>query len=211
MAQGEDRFAELSRAAAQTVSRRRALRLAVGGLAGVAFAGVGLGSAGAAPNRCAQVCASEPAGPRRAACKQACKQCGGDLAQMCFGAQIICCPGETSCCESSSGSFCCPANSACVDGECVELFVCPGGPTAENCAAGIVTNCGVGDVCAQVQAVAGGCTCIERICGDPCITDADCSGGTVCVTAPGCCADATPFCGTPCGSAATSSAQSWAA
>ena len=203
MGQGGDRFAALSKAAAQTVSRRQALRLAIGGLAGAAFAGVGLGSASAAPNRCAQVCAFEPAGPRRAACKQACKQCSGDISQMCFGAEIICCPGESSCCENSTESFCCPAGTACVGGECVELAICPGGEPAENCATGISTNCGAGGFCALVDDADGeNCQCVERICtGIPCTTDADCAAG-VCVTIPGCCPETT-FCGVPCGSAAT--------
>ena len=213
MAQGDDRFAELSKAAAQTVSRRQALRLAVGGLAGVAFAGVGLGSASAAPSRCSQICATEPAGPRRAACKQACKRCGGDLSRMCFGAEIICCPPETSCCESATGTFCCPAGTQCVDGECVEVFICPGGQSAENCTTGTNTNCGAGGECALVAAADGaGCECVERVCtGIPCTTDADCADG-LCVTIPGCCPEAT-FCGIPCGSAAAAltTGRSWAA
>jgi hypothetical protein len=204
MAQGE-RFAEFSKVAAQTVSRRQALRLGVVGLGSAALAGFGLGSAGAAPNRCSQICANEPAGPRRAACKQACKQCGGDLSQICFGAEIICCPPETSCCENPTATFCCPAGTACSEGECVEVFTCPGGQPAENCGLGIETSCGAGGVCALVEDADGdGCECVERICGSPCTTDADCSGGQLCVTIPDCCPDTT-FCGTPCGSAATAS------
>jgi hypothetical protein len=211
MAQGDDRFAELSKAAAQSVSRRQALRLAVGGLAGAAFAGVGLGNASAAPNRCAQFCASEPPGPRRAACKQACKQCGGDVSRICFGAEIICCPPDTTCCESSTAMFCCPAGTRCADGECVEVVTCPGGQPAENCELGISTNCPENEACALVDDADGdGCHCIERLCGAPCTTDADCTDGTVCISAPGCCPDTT-FCGTPCGSGATGLAttRSW--
>ena len=188
------RFDELTRKLAATVSRRGMLRTLAGG---VAAAGMALSRRGssAAPNACAVGCAGLP-GPQKAACKQACNKCGGDFDRVCsefgpFGPiNFVCCPEGTVCDQFT--------------GECVEVTLCPTGEPAENCAAGIETNCGEGDVCALVDdADAEDCQCVERICtGVVCTTDADCTeSGGVCVTIPGCCPETT-FCGVPCGSAA---------
>jgi hypothetical protein len=209
MAQGE-RFAEFSKAAAQTVSRRQALRLGIAGLGGAALAGLGLGNAGAAPSRCSQICANEPAGPRRAACKQACKQCGGDLSRICFGAEIICCPPETSCCEGPTGTVCCPADSVCVGGECVGFVecttaVCGTDPCNTPCGSNPTTG-----LCLCATTAEATCACFQPICGDPCTTSADCPDGFACA-ADECCGGLTcvPLCDTP---LATAQSQGrWAA
>lgn len=76
------------------------------------------------------------------------------------------------------------------DGECT---------AGENCEAGETVNCGPDDVCACVANVDGGFACVERICSfTECTTGADCDSG-LCISAPGCCGDPNPFCGTPCG------------
>jgi hypothetical protein len=83
---------------------------------------------------------------------------------------------------------------------------------AENCFAGIFTDCGEGDVCALADdADSESCACIERICGNPCTTAAECDPGQVCATVPGCCPDET-FCAFPCGTAAPTNGRSagWA-
>ena len=68
----------------------------------------------------------------------------------------------------------------------------------ENCAQGLEVSCGANGFCACVQNVDGGFACVDRFCSfTACTTGADCDSG-LCVTAPGCCGDPDPFCGTPC-------------
>lgn len=188
------RFDELTMALATGVTRRRFVGIVAGGVAAVA--GLFRRGAGAAPSSCSVGCAGLP-GPQKAACKQACRQCGGNFDQVCvrFGpvgpVAFTCCPEGTVC------SF---------EGVCEEVTICPTGEPAENCALGITTNCGPEGACALVDdADSDDCNCIERICGDPCTTDADCTEiGSVCSTVPGCCPDTT-FCAFPCGTAGVTS------
>jgi hypothetical protein len=68
----------------------------------------------------------------------------------------------------------------------------------EDCANGVVVNCGANGFCACVANVDGGFACVDRACsGVACKTGADCDSG-LCISAPGCCGDPNPFCGTPC-------------
>ena len=76
-----------------------------------------------------------------------------------------------------------------VSGECT---------TGENCAAGVIANCGLDGICACVANVDGGLACVERACSFvSCTTGSDCDSG-LCISAPGCCEVPDPFCGTPC-------------
>jgi len=193
-------FDRFTKTVAATHSRRQLLRGALGGLAAAALATVsGRDRARAAPNPCAVFCADQP-GPRKAACKQACRQCDNDPTQVCRNFE--------------TGAFtCCPAGSVCsFAGECVVPVTCPSGEPAEACAIGVSTNCGANGECALAENADGGCSCVERFCGEPvvpCTTAADCASG-LCVRIPGCC-DVDTFCGTPCGTtaAATRAGGGW--
>jgi hypothetical protein len=185
------RFDELTKKLAAKVSRRGVLRTLAGGIA-AAGAAISRRGVTAAPSACSVGCAGLP-GPQKAACKQACRECGGDFDSVCvqFGPF-----GPTS-------FTCCPEGTACsFEGECVEVTICPTGEPAENCAVGIESSCGEGGACALVEdADSDDCNCVERFCTEiPCTTDADCAeSGGVCSTIPGCCAETT-FCALPCGS-----------
>jgi hypothetical protein len=70
--------------------------------------------------------------------------------------------------------------------------------SGENCAEGIVVNCGANGFCACVANVDGGFACVDRVCSfTACSKGSDCDSG-LCISAPGCCGDPDPFCGTPC-------------
>ena len=185
-----DRFDALTKRLGTGTSRRRVLRGLAGGAAALGAA-VGRGPVAAAPNSCAVGCAGLP-GPQKAACKQACRQCGGDINRVCIGFGPV----------GPSAFACCPEGTACSfdTGECVEVATCPSGEPAEACSLGITTNCPENEACALVVDTAGGCACIERFCGEPevpCESSDDC-GGSVCVEVPGCCGS-TRFCATACG------------
>ena len=223
------RFDELTRTLAMGASRRGVLRGVAGGIGAALLAALGRRPGAAAPNACAQACAFEPKGPRQAACKQACRQCNGNFNQVCFGNQITCCAGGECCFDEQTGNVTCstqlPAcpdplvrsGCACVcptdceSGEfpdpdqgcnCVPLPSCDAGGAPDNCVTGAVADCGPDGACGCVENVDGGTTCIERMCGTPCTTGADCPNGA-CVSVPGCCSnDATPFCAVPCGTGA---------
>jgi hypothetical protein len=211
------RFDEFTKAFSTGVSRRTVVRGFVAGISGAALAALGR-SAEAAPKTCTVGCAGLP-GPRKAACKQACRECGGDFDRVCFEegpfgpVNFVCCPEGTFCvggtgaccpvgtepCFGPDGVTCCPEGTFCdfETGACLPLTICPSGEPAENCAASVLTDCDPTGACGLVDDVDNGCTCIERICGAPCGSSADCGGGP-CVEVPGCCPD-TRFCAIPCG------------
>lgn len=210
------RFDQLARSLSSGISRRGVVRGMAASLAGLAAGLVGR-STGAAPNPCAVGCAGLP-GPQKAACTQACRRCDGDFTRVCFEfgpfgpINFTCCPEGTFCvgeagvcceigtqpCFGPEGVTCCPEGSFCnfETGACEALTICPTGETAENCFAGVVADCAEG-ACALVDDVDNGCTCIERLCGAPCESSADCDGAP-CVEVPGCCPDRR-FCAIPCG------------
>jgi hypothetical protein len=136
------RFDEVTRLFSQGTSRRALLRRMLAGT-GVAVGAGRLTSTRAAPNACAQACATEPRGPRQAACRQACRQCDANMNDVCFGATIFCCAGG-SCCSSEIGQDFCSTDLVCqaphIPVECSCLCpeqVCPGGlpqdPVTCNC------------------------------------------------------------------------------
>jgi hypothetical protein len=189
------RFDELARALARSRTRRGFVATLAGGAAAV----LGRGTAWAAPNSCAVGCAGLP-GPQKAACKQACRQCGGDINSVCIGFGPV----------GPSSFICCEAGTACSfdTGTCEEVMTCPSGEPAESCSLGVTSDC-AGGVCAQVVNVDGGCACVERACSfEPCTTGSDCASG-LCVDIPGCCGEPNPFCGTPCGAGAGERAAGW--
>jgi hypothetical protein len=211
-----ERFDSLTRRLVDPQSRRRLLRGIGVGTGTAALAALGR-TASAAPDRCAVFCADQP-GPRKASCKQACKQCRGDINRVCqdFESSVFsCCPqgtfcvsGEGACCPQGTDpcfgpegfTECCGEGTFCdfETGACPPLATCPSGEPAENCFAGVTTDCGPDGACALVVDADGGCACVERACtGIVCTTGADCDGGP-CGSIPGCCPE-TQFCGLPCG------------
>ena len=181
------RFDTLVTALGRGASRRHLLRRLLAG----AMAGAALGSgtvawdgsrrgAAAAPKPCSIGCAGL-SGPQKAASKQACRACGGDFDRVCIEEGPF---GPTN-------FVCCPEGSVCdFEGSCIEVTICPSGEPADNCTADVFTDCGL------VDDVDDGCTCIQRSCGAPCTSSADCAGAA-CVSVPGCCPDDT-FCAVPC-------------
>src|SRR3954447_26137414 len=120
------RFDDLTKSLAVGASRRRFVRGLVGGVAGAFAAAFGRG-ASAAPSACSVYCADQP-GPRKAACKQACRACGSDPSQVCHNfdtGEFACCPEGQGCfagvcCESPdqvcfgpNGAVCCEAGTFC--------------------------------------------------------------------------------------------------
>lgn len=215
------RFDQLTKSLSAGMSRRGLVRGAVASIAGLALTAVGR-RAGAAPNSCSVGCANLK-GPQKAACRQACQQCNGDFNRVCFefgpfgpinfvccsegtfcvAEAGVCCPTGTQPCFGPEGVTCCPEGTFCNfdTGQCADLTFCPTGEPAENCFAGITTDCAEG-ACALADDVdSDECQCIERACGDPCASSADCGGGP-CVEVPGCCPDLR-FCATPCGATGT--------
>jgi hypothetical protein len=222
-----ERFDRLTKHLADGFTRRRVLR-GIGG-AGAALATLGGRPTAAAPNACAQACAFEPKGPRQAACKQACKKCGQNLNQVCFGNTITCCADGLCCFDEATGDVTCSTQlppcpeplvregcqcvcpgGNCGAGEfpdpaqgcaCAPIPTCDSGGAPENCEAGVEASCADG-ACACVTNVDGGEACVERFCTfEACTSGADCSTN-LCVDIPGCCEEPNPFCGVPCGSAA---------
>ena len=118
-----NQFDEFSKTLGKSTSRREALKLLGGGLAGGLLAALGVGSAAAAPDRCSVFC--QGFGIRGAAlaqCKQACKKCGGDTSRLCgsdYNNNFTCCPSGQGCffnCNVNS-STCCEEDVNC-SGSC---------------------------------------------------------------------------------------------
>jgi len=137
-------FDALTRALAEELPRREAMRRAGAGLAAVLLSSLGLDAAWGAPK-----------GPKEPKCKKGFYAC----------ADGHCCPVGQSCC----GSLCCPAGSLCCGGVCCNLGqTCCAGAGGPYCATlGSNTNCSAcGDACPT------GTTCVGGTCGVVCaVTD----------------------------------------
>jgi len=199
-------FDELSKVLARDISRREALRRLAAGLTAMALSGLGVRRVEAAPNPCAVFCSQFfPPGPARAACKQACQRCGGDVSRVCFGAtNAVCCAPDAVCCISPSGAAtCCAPEENCMNGECTlvtctEGGICPGTFFPCGGSAGISCTC--------LSSVEGDVQCVDvglDFCAQPaCETSEDCGPDGVCVTAETlaeCCGTTTPICLPACG------------
>jgi hypothetical protein len=204
----DSHFDQITRSYASSPSRRRLL----GGLTGAvaaSFAAFGeKGSqADAAPNACSVGCASLQ-GPRKAACKQACKDCGGDFDALCidygpFGpVSIVCCQDGTYCagdgtccavgiesCTGSGGTVCCdPATFCDGDGNCLPYSTCDTCVFDEcDYSATICARQPSGDGFCVCVGIAGECHCLATDCGDYCDPEAqDCGEGRMCNPASCC-------------------------
>jgi hypothetical protein len=190
-------FDDLTRRLAAPIDRRQALKLAVGTLAGGLVASLGgMRKAAAAPDPCAVFCGKTAftSGPAHASCLQACKKCGGDVANVCSGPTgSVCCASGTSCCPGPTGTTCCAGGLVCGGtGQCVKprsfcIPLCPSGDTCSGTTTGCVLPCaGATSGCACVSTVEGS-ACIQEVCtGIVCTSSADCGPGAVCFT-QGCC------------------------
>lgn len=171
-------FEDLTRALAGNVSRRTAVKIMGGAVAGSVLAALRLDRAEAAPSDCSAFCGktANTSGPAHAQCLQACKQCGGNPAKVCVGPGIGG-PGTFACC--SSGTLCNPAT-----GTCAPPLTC----TSHGCNATCVSS--TGGVCGCVGTTEGTTACVQTTCTFvPCTTSADCGPNFVCFT-ENCCGTA---------------------
>ena len=179
-------FDDLTKTLASGVSRRTALRQLGAGLAAAVLAGIGVRPAAAAPNECAVYCSRvEPAGPSRAACKQACHKCEGDVRRLC---------------SSPTGWTCCAPGTACrPDGTCATAPAsCEGVGCGSSCDNGNPTCACVSTTEDTIACVQKGCTFVS------CTSSAECNPGQVCFT-EGCCDEGSggSYCIPLCGMAGT--------
>lgn len=222
------RFDALTKSLSTGVTRRRVARVLAGGITTVALSITGR-KAAAAPNACAVYCADQP-GPRKAACKQACRECGNDPTLVCHNfdtGQFTCCPTGEGCfsgvccanpdqvCFGPNGATCCAEGTFCMpDGTCGPPATC--GPES-GCLGG---TCASGCFC--VSSVEGDGACVNGAFADcgapPCMSSADCGDGGVCVDATACCGTAVQVCfpaeaicasGGAATNASSSTARSW--
>jgi hypothetical protein len=168
-----ERFDELSKLLAESVSRRESLRSI-----GVALAGAMLGSWGAGtvwaarPDRCGAFCRWCPTKAQRNQCLAACRACNGNTSRLCGSCgAYVCCASGTVCCNgtctnvNSDPANCgacgsaCTAGTSCVNGTCSTSDGCFGGQVRcdgvcreiggdpSNCG-GCGVQCGPGQNCA---------------------------------------------------------------
>jgi hypothetical protein len=197
------KFDDLSKALADGVSRRQALRLIAGGLGGTVLASVGVGRAKAAVSPCSAFCATFH-GAAHAECMQTCKECGSDVTRLCatqFPVQsVTCCPGPgpVSCCGGPNGSVtCCPSHSNCCFGFPGNSVTCCPAATPLCCTAPNGTSaCCAGnqECCADPS---GNAVCCDR--GTCCFGAGCCSSGEVCCGPAGCCSSGQVCCFGPTG------------
>lgn len=165
-------FEDLSRALATGVSRRQAVKLMGGAVAGSVLAVMHLGRAEAAPSTCAVFCGKTAfnSGPAHAQCLQACKQCGGDVQSLCQG------PTGVTCCQN--GTVCGPVTRTCVP----------------PCTCDSFTPCGA-QGCLCVTTTENASACIVPTCTEiTCTSSADCGAGYVCFQSTSSCCGAGNFC-----------------
>ena len=127
------RFDHITKSLAIGKSRRNLLKSLVGSLAAAGVVTAGREQTLAAPDQCSVACASEP-GPRKAACKQACKECGGRQNVCSTFSSFTCCPGAaegtSQCCynRATDAYVCCVGrNSCCYDNLTGTQYCCPVG------------------------------------------------------------------------------------
>jgi hypothetical protein len=143
----EHQFDDLAKALAQGVSRREALRLVAGGLAGALLASVGFKRAWAGSVDCGQFCGA------RFNARTARKQFG-----KCVVSCLDCQAGGGTVCSASStmGTVtCCSSGQVCQGGRCLPL--CTGGRTSQTgtCSGSNATCvCPAGSSCCQGEGVA---------------------------------------------------------
>src|SRR5215217_1535388 len=105
-------FDRLVRSLSTDASRRHVLKTMTAAAIAGAWGTVRHTSIVAAPDPCSVECADEP-GPRKAACKQACKKCGGP-GNVCGPlASYACCAPESCCGLTPETKFCCPDQTTC--------------------------------------------------------------------------------------------------
>jgi hypothetical protein len=185
-----NRFDELAKGLASGLTRRDALKRFAGGLAGLLFADVALGSkaeaqaADTCPDYCRSIGINPGGGNAFGKCVSNCAHCKNEGGTPCGASG--CCTGEDTC----ENGVCTPPN----------VHVCTG---CVGC--GALVPCGTAGECAcwNRTDISGVCYCASfpsNFCADypACASDADCTGGAVC--ASNCCP--TGICVTGCGTQA---------
>jgi len=127
-------FDDMTRAAADGVSRRQIVRMLAGGIAGgTLLGGFTSRTAWGAENSCVEQCSVLPR-RERGACMRLCNGCRAKGGQICDGGGfLICCQADTSCCADPPwGATCCPPGTRCCMGDlavgcCPESTECCGG------------------------------------------------------------------------------------
>ena len=107
-------FDRLVRSLSSDASRRHIFKAMTAAAIAGAWGTVRRPSIAAAPDPCSVECADQP-GPRKAACKQACRQCGG-FANVCGTLTNYACCAPESCCGFEPDKFCCPDQTTCCAG-----------------------------------------------------------------------------------------------
>jgi hypothetical protein len=194
----QDRFDDLTRALARGTSRRQALKLLGGSLAGGLLAFLGVGEA-AADNLC------KPIGKK---CNKTSQCCGvANATVTCNGTcQVGACKAGFGNCDDNPANGCetplntntncgacgnaCTEDQTCQDGKCVS--VCPPSPACSD-----TCHCDPGQTCVNGTCCSGqvcGSTCcdfFETCCGSTC-----CGFGQTCVN--GTCCFSSQVCGSTC-------------
>src|SRR5690349_11237197 len=109
-----NRFDDLTRALATSMSRRQALKLLGGSILGAMFAAFGGSTAQAArPNRsyCLDICKNIAGVEDRGLCMSTCMACNLDTSYVCFstvatGLAIACCPNDQGCTNIGEKNVC---------------------------------------------------------------------------------------------------------
>ena len=117
-------FDRLVRSLSTDASRRHIFKAMTAAAIAGAWGTVRHTSIAAAPDPCSVECADEP-GPRKAACKQACKKCGG-LTNVCGSfVNYACCARQSCCGFPQETAVCCPDQTTCCNFPGAAVLCCP--------------------------------------------------------------------------------------
>lgn len=161
----DDLFDDVTRAAAEGVSRRQIMRMLAGGIGGGTLLTFGARRAYGAGNPCVERCRPFT-GRARGECMQTCNRCVAKGGHLCQGGTtpeggtgLVCCESSGDCCAGPDGAICCSEGTHCCISRSFQLSCCPdtteccGGsccPTGKCCETGLpfgVVCCGPDEEC----------------------------------------------------------------